>query len=231
VRALRIVAGVLLALTALVGVAHTRVGRPILGWMGMAMGHAGAGRCPLGYDRTATPAQKEAARTRFAASHGGVVTAPHRPALGFALDATTRADVAAWASSHGVTCTPGKGPADLSCPAVPDALLPEASRGVHTETLWFVFGAGDRLIALTAIGSAPGPEAVSSTFASLTHALDGETGAPARVDQDPSPASLASGALYQASAEYRFRDYYAVARETNTGRGYALTQEYHSLPD
>jgi hypothetical protein len=230
-RALRILVGVVLALTVLVGVAHTRVGRPLLTWMGAAVGHRGAGHCPLGYDRAATPEQKEAARTRFAASHAGADAAPHRPALGFVLDATTRADVTAWASSHGVRCAPGQGAADLSCPGVPDALLPEPFRGVRTETLWFVFGPGDRLTALTAIGSAPRPEDVSTTFASLTRDLDGETGAPARIDQDASPASLASGPLYQASAEYRFRDYYAVARETNTGRGYALTQEYHSLAD
>jgi hypothetical protein len=231
-RVLRVLLASALVLTAVVGAAHTRAGRPLLVWMGAVVRHAGGtGGCPLGYDRAATPAQKEAARARFAVSHGGTVPAPLRPALGFALDTTRRSDVTGWASSHGLTCAPGKGPADLSCTGVPDSLLPAAFRGMGTETLWFVFGAEDRLIALTAIGSARRPEAVSATFTSLTRDLDGETGAPARIDQDPSAAGLASGLLHQATAEYRFRDYYAVARETNTGSGYALTQEYHSLPD
>ena len=40
---------------------------------------------------------------------------------------------------------------------------------------------------------------------------------------------ITSGLLRQASAEYRFRDYYAIARATNLGDEYVLTEEYHAL--
>jgi hypothetical protein len=45
------------------------------------------------------------------------------------------------------------------------------------------------------------------------------------------PSRLASGTLYQATAEYRFSNYFAVARATNMGpgTGYVLTEEYRSL--
>lgn len=228
--ALASLAGLLVVLTAVIGFAHTRPGRPVLAWLGKTTGFGvKSGGCPLGYDRAATPEQREVARVSFAASHGGTERAAGRPALGFTLDRTTRDDVAAWARAHRVACAQGKGPADLSCEAVPDGLLPEAFRGVGAETVWFTFGAADHLVSVIAIAHSDTPDRIGATFASVARDLDRETGAPALTSG--SPASLASGLLYQASAEYRFRDYYAVARATNVGNGYALTEEYRSLPD
>ena len=233
--ALGSIVGLLLSFTALVGFAHTKAGRPLLpmlAWMGVKLGH-GAARCPLGYDRAATPAQREASKAEFAGSHRGDMLAAGRPALGFTLDRTTRADVVSWASAHGVTCAPGAGhgPADLSCPDVPDAALPDAFRGVGAATLWFTFGTADRLIAVISVGHAASADPVAAAYASATRALDRDAGEPSRRAGDASPAQLASGVLYQASSEYRFRDYYAVARATNVGSGYALTEEYRSLAD
>jgi hypothetical protein len=222
------IGGVLAVFTAVVGFAHTTAGRPLLGWMGAVLGHGGA-VCPLGYGRAATPEQREQARARFAEAHRGDEPSQGRPALGFALDAMTREDVARWASSHDVSCGPGRGPADLACDAVPDALLPEAFRGTGQETLWFVFGAGERLVSVTAIASADAPDPIRATFQSVVAYLGREAGPPSMQGGDA--ATLASGALRQATAEYRFRDYYAVVRATNVGRGYALTEEYRSLPN
>ena len=50
-----------------------------------------------------------------------------------------------------------------------------------------------------------------------------------RLDSDP--RVLTQGALRQASAEFRFRDYYALARATNLGQSFVLTEEYRALPD
>jgi hypothetical protein len=223
--------GALAALTLVIGFAHTKAGRPLLGWMARAVGrHASA--CPFGYDRAATAEQREAARAAFAASHKGSSPSASRPALGFVLDRTTRGDVVAWASAHGVSCTAGRGMADLNCLQVPDTLVPEAFRAVGSQALWFVFGSGERLISLTAVASSPRPEAISTAFASVVNALDRQTGVPSQVAGDASAERLSSGPLYQASAEYRFGDYYAVARATNVGPGgYALTAEYRSLPN
>jgi hypothetical protein len=121
--------------------------------------------------------------------------------------------------------------ADLTCARVPDGLVPTAFRAVGEQALWFTFGAGDRLVAVVAIAHAERPEPISAAFQSIVGDLYQEAG-PGRLDGDASPEHLASGALYQASAEYRFDDYYAVARATNVGRGnYALTTEYRSLPN
>lgn len=224
-------AGLLVALTGLVGFAHTKPGRPLLGWMGRAMGRHSAG-CPLGYDRAATPEQREAARAGFAASHRGLTASAARPALGFALDHTTRDDVLAWASAHDVVCVPGGGMADLRCESVPDALVPSAFRGADSQAVSFTFGEGGRLVTVVAAAHADRPEAISAAFANIVTDLDRETGASARVEGDPSAAKLSSAALYQASAEYRFADYYAVARATNVGPGnFAITEEYRSLPN
>jgi hypothetical protein len=228
VRAAASLASLLAGLTAVIGFAHTRPGRPLLAWLGRTTGlGAKAAGCPLGYDQSATPEQKQAARSRFAATHGGTATALNRPALGFQLDRTTRADVTAWAAARGVACEAGKGQADLSCARVSDTLVPEAFRGVGAETVWFSFGADERLVSVIAVAQSDDAAAIQAAFNAITNTLDREAGAPARVEG--SPDALPSGLLYQASAEYRFRDYYAVTRATNVGKGFALTEEYRSL--
>ncbi len=233
-RAVRVTAasvvGTAAVLTAVIGFAHTKPGRPLLAWLGHHTGlFARAAGCPLGYDRAATPEQREAYRARFARLHSGAAPAAARPALGFALDRTTRADVMAWAGTHGLACAAGKGAADLSCESVPDALVPDAFRGAGAQSVWFTFGTGDRLVAVIAVAQTDAPGPVQAAFTSVTRDLAEEAGPPARVEG--TPESLPAGTLYQATAEYRFRNYYAVTRATNLGHGYALTEEYRSLPD
>ena len=116
-RALAAVVGLLVVFTVVVGFAHTRAGRPLLAFM--AFGKAKGGACPLGYDVAQTPAQKESSRRAFAASHGAAERAAARPALGFDLDRTTRADVRAWASAHGIACKEGRTGPDLDCAGRP----------------------------------------------------------------------------------------------------------------
>ena len=153
-------------LTAVVGFAHTRPGRPLLAWLGKTtgLGAKRGGGCPLGYDQTATPAQREAARARFAVAHGGSERASSKPALGFTLDRTTRSDVLEWAAVHGVSCAAGKGAADLGCAQVPDDLVPAGFRGVGGETVWFTFGAGERLLSVIAIAHADAPNPIRAAF-------------------------------------------------------------------
>lgn len=229
VKALAVLGSVLVALTALVGFAHTRAGRPLLAAMGAVLGKGGP-RCPLGYDQGATPEQKEARRARFAATHRGVERARLRPALGFTLDGTTRDDVVAWARRHALTCSPGRSAAaDLSCADVPPSALPDGTVGVANTTLWFSFGPGDRLVSVLRVAEAPTAPPVESAFAATVDALEREVGATTTRSGDVD--EIVRGALYQASAEVRCRDYYAVARATNVGHGFALTEEFRSLPD
>jgi hypothetical protein len=225
--------------TAVMGFAHTKAGHPLLALMGSAMGdhsHSGkpGAKCPLGFGSKGTPEEKEASRRQFAASHAGGERAPLRPALGFQLDATTRSDVTAWATAHGISCSVPKSGSDLDCSNVrADALPPGGdASSIGFQSIWFTFGEGDKLIAAVGVRQDPRADEMSSAFVHLVDGVTQEAGSPAKTQGDPSPVALASGALYQASAEYRFRNYFAVARVTNMGsKGYVLTEEYHSLPD
>jgi len=240
-RALKItaVSGIALgtAFTAVVGFAHTEPGRPLLALMGRAMGRQASanagGKCPFGYDVKASPVQKEAARRQFAASHAGADRAQGRPALGFVLDKTTRADVTSWARAHDIKCVVPKTGSDLDCSDIPAEALPDHETGIGLHSLWFTFGTGDTLTSAIGVRRDASVEMISSTFKRVTDDVSREAGAPAKTEGDPSPATLSSGALYQASAEYRFRNYFALARATNMGRvqGFVITEEYRSLPD
>jgi hypothetical protein len=218
-----------LVFTALVGFAHTRPGRPLLAVIGPVLGMHGGGKCPLGYDTAATPAAREMARRRFAATHAGSAVAHERPALGFALDETTRGDVLAWASEHHVKCVARKSGPDLDCADVPAAALPDHEDGVPLHSLWLTFGVGDRLIAAVGIRRDPSDSAIGDAFAKVTRDVALLAGPATTTSGDPT--SLAAGQLYQAMAEYRFQNYFAVARATNMGDkdGYVLTEEYRSL--
>jgi hypothetical protein len=219
-------AGVLF--TGVVGFAHTAPGRPLLGVIGPLLGMSGGGRCPLGYDVKATPAQRQAQRRQFATTHPGSTKARERPAMGFVLDETTRGDVAAWATQHGVTCVVPKSGPDLRCENVPRASLPDHEQGIALHSLWFTFGAGDTLIAAVGIRNDKSELVIGQAFSRVTHTVEEAAGPATKADGDPS--ALASGTLYQASAEYRFQDYFVVARATNMGsQGFMLSEEYRSL--
>lgn len=222
-------AGLALAFTAVMGFAHTKPGRPLLHWMGIHSKSA-AGACPLGYDKAQTVEQKEEGRRRFAKTHDGATKAALRPALGFDLDSTTRGDVLAWAAARGVRCvTPKTGP-DLDCSDVSDALLPAPFRGADARSLWLTFGEGDKLISVVAVRREKTAEPISQAFTAVTSAIESQAGKATTTAGDGSSATLSSGLLRQASAEYRFHDYYALARATNMGDGFVLTEEYRSLP-
>jgi hypothetical protein len=220
----------------IVGFAHTEPGRPLLAVMGHLLGKSSVareGRCPLGYDVKADPVAKEAARRQFAATHAGRERVRARPALGFQLDETTRADVMRWAARESVKCVVPKTGSDLDCSDVPADALPGRGSGPAFHSLWFTFGARDCLISAVGVRRDPRVEEVSTTFERVTLRISLAAGPPTTVQGDPTPPALSSGALYQASAEYRFVDYFAVARATNLGpaQGFVLTEEYRSLPE
>jgi hypothetical protein len=219
-------------LTALIGFAHTKHGRPLLALLrGHGPSHDAASRCPFGFDKAQTAEQKEASRASFSRAHRGAVLVHARPALGFRLDATTEADVLAWARASGVSCKKPKAGYDLDCAGVPDSALPEAERGAGLQSLWLTFGGDGKLVTVVAVRKSADPRVVSDAFASVKEHVEHEAGAASSHDGEGSPEELASGPLYQASAEYRFKNYYALARATNMGDGFLLTEEYRSLTD
>ena len=117
------VASLLVLATGVIGFAHTPPGRPLLAMMGMGKARTAGGKCPLGYDVAASPAQKESARQRFSEAHRGNGVAKARPALGFVLDQTTEAEVMKWADAHDVECKKPRSGADLDCVNVPATVV------------------------------------------------------------------------------------------------------------
>lgn len=224
-------AGIVVLLVGLIGLAHTPAGRPLLG--ALARGFRG-GTCPLGYDRAATPLAREQARQRFAATHRGLERAEGRPALGFALDQTSRADVVALMTAQGISCRPSAAIADLVCENVPDASLAAKSStdaSSRKRDLWFTFGARDKLIAVTALSRDVTAQQATAAFVHATGVVTRRAGPARKATGQPRPEVLAAGTLAQLSSEFAFADYYATARVTNMGKDYLLTEEYRSLPN
>lgn len=223
------VAGTTAFALGLIAFAHTPAARPLLAAIGrLPGGHAG---CPLGYDRPATGAQRERIRRNLSANLRGARPAARRPALVFDLDLTREADVVAFMKGRGIACHPGSGMADLVCDGVPGRVLGSREVAGVDRNLWFTFGDGHRLVSLVAVSktSAPGP--ISDGYQAATREIAERVGQPSTVSGDADSSFLSGGALRQASAEFRFSNYYASARATNLGNGFLLTEEYRALVD
>jgi len=226
-RTLTIAAGTAVVVLGAVAIARTPTG----GALARGLTRMAQGGCPFGYDQAMSPAQRERARAQFAAVHGADREAPGRPALGFMLDQTTRAQVQARLAAHGVQCSPGHGMSDLTCLNVPSSALPGSATGAPARTLWFTFGTKEQLLSVIAVSRDPSAQTISDAFANTKNALSNQAGAPTTTAGSADSHALTQGVLRQASAEYRFKNYYAVERAANMGNAYVLTEEYRSLPD
>ena len=219
--------------TAMVGVAHTSVGRPlrpILGFLG-AHGVSAGTACPLGYDVASSPEAREAARIQFAASHRGAAVAGARFALGFTLDVTTESDVQGWAHAHQVTCERTSKPShpDVECNDLPARAF--GGSGPAKRTRWMNFEPKGTLVSLVVIGKDPSVNEITREYGDTQSRLTASAGPIFEADQDGSPEMLSRGLLRQSHAEFRFRDYYVLLRQTNMGNeGFIVTEEYRSLP-
>jgi hypothetical protein len=223
--------GFLTVAMVLIGLAHTKPARPLMAMVGKSLGMHTAGGCPLGYDKKATPEERTAGIRQFANSHRGAEAAKARPALGFDLDHATLAEVEAWAKDRGISCTGNsRSGHDLECKDVPSQVV-DGVETVALTTMWLDFDSSGRLESVMTMRRNPNAAAVESAFEVARKNLDTNAGAPSTVGEG-NPEKLSSAALYQASAEYRFNNYYAVVRATNVGGGtYMLTEEYRSLVD
>lgn len=222
-------------LVALVGVAHMRFAHPLLAMLtpGSAMAASGQpGRCPFGFDRKVTAADRERSIQQFAATHAGTRPAQSRPADGFLLETSTRAQVIDWAHRNKVDCHPRKVGDDLECLAVPLRLLPDAdaTQSGTVETAWLSFDGANRLSKVITVQHLAGAEATWAAFTQGNAALTRETGVAPELSGETSAQGLGAGLLRQASAETRARNYYALVRVTNLGARMLLTREYRALP-
>ena len=98
------------------------------------------------------------------------------------------------------------------------------------RNLWLTFGERGQLLSVVAISRDSSADSICDAYRATERSLDQRAGAATATQGDAAPQALSSGALRQASAEFRFSNYYALTRVTNMGNGFVLTEEYRSLP-
>jgi hypothetical protein len=186
---------------------------PVMGYLA-AHGHHGGGVCPLGYGQ---PVSHVAHRA---------LPAHARPALGFALEHTTAADVSAWADANHVTCSAKHGGTLLECTDLPSSAVPGA---LAVTSAWLQFADDGTLAQVTTTRRDRDVSAVSGAFAAIEDDVTRTVGAPTTASGSATPEVLSHGTLRQAMVEYKRADYHAVLRATNMGNGYVLTEQYATL--
>jgi hypothetical protein len=212
-----VAAGGLSALVASVGVAHMPFARGLLmRW----------GGCPFG---SAPLAEIEPARRAAIATERGTTPAPARPALGFALDRTTRQDAQAWADQQHVACHDVR-EGLVQCKDVPASALglPEVDGPVGELSLGF-----DTRGRLVDVSTMRMHVARLDGVRDIEGRLEAQVGAPQQTSGSFDEAHLGlQGADGLSSARYRYRDYFAeVIAMRFTSDGLVLREHYMSAND
>jgi hypothetical protein len=189
-----------------------------------------AGGCPMGAE--ASPQEIDKAHQGALAKQRGRDMAPARPAFGFALDTTTRAEVIAWAQQARVACQRDRG-GILRCNAVPASAVGAPDVEGPMTTLSFGFNAQDRLVDVSSmrmhLTPAAGLASVTDIMANLTRQLGAPHNHLGAFDLEHlSEKSL--GGL--SNVAYRFHDYAVdvVAMSFDTD-GLVLREHYASIAD
>lgn len=213
-----------LLLTAVVGVLHLHFAAPLLRRI------SPASLCPI---TRGSPEQIDRAHAVGAAAIRAMATttAPSRPALGFTLDKTTRADVDAWASRHGVSCESIGGNANLRrCADVPSVAVGEASSYGPIEEVSFELRGAGELVSVETMRRHLSPSAAAKLAAVLERSAASTLGAPSTTAGEAAESHLARGFLSSYVAEHTFTDYRATVTATNLGdTGVMVREQYLSV--
>ncbi len=201
---------------ALLGLAHTAVGRPLLA----RLGGASAG-CPIG--APVTPTQLEAQRAAAMAPLRGPAAAPSRPALGLAIDEATPADVRAWAAARGMTCEQALKESAVRCEG---DVAGGAIRDVYAR-----FDERERLVAIDVFRAATTGPLAAARFDERRSSLARDLGPPSDASGEATAAYLEAGPLRRAAIAYRFSDFAAdVSAVNHASSGVVLREQYRSIP-
>ncbi len=214
--------GALTLFVAVGGFLHTPMGRPLLAKL--------SGKsCPFGRE-TLDPARREALRREGLARLAKTERiSPARVSLGFELGKTVRRDVTSWVASHHVDCRSESRGAGLACDPVASSVVgkPEGQSG----SLTFRFDPQGRLVGVLYMVRTTDVASAVTLGESEQASLRFRFGEPTRAFGQLTVASLASGPLRQARAEYRFRDFSTFASVTNVGQASYLVTEEAQLAD
>lgn len=203
-----------LLIVGLIGVLHMPFARGLL---------RRVGGCPLPTtDRVLTGREAEQLRVATFAPDPSLPRAQVRPALGFALEHTTRADALAWAKAHGITCRADRHGAGLTCDAVPANKLPVPGIASLRGALMLGFSPAHKLVSVHYLSRGERREDILARSQQASLTLSHLT-----LDQRGDPSL--SKPLSQLKHEARYRDYLASVAVTHLGHGYSLSESYQSF--
>ena len=206
------------AFVAIIGVAHTDFGRPLLRYI------PGMGACPLdGPPMTAEDRMR--VRNETLVALGGEGSALSHVALAFELGKTTRTNVDTWAVEHGLLCAAGRKVA-LRCTDVPATALAGAA---DFDEVSFDFAPDGVLVALEGSGSMTDAASAVGYVARRDQSLRAALGDPTQVSGETTASAVSRGPLSQISREFRRKDVRAKVAATNLGSGRYGVREFHQL--
>ncbi|MES1185827.1 MAG: hypothetical protein ABUL60_18585 [Myxococcales bacterium] len=206
--------------TAVIGVAHTPWGRPLLRLplLSALAQHAG---CPVG---SIEPVAFEKVRRTKLAGEVGAATAGAHPALGFTLGQTRRSGVEAWIAAHGASCKAGLVASVLECENV------TAAGSAPISHLRLQFDGEERLVAVDLFRQSSDDQALVERFQELGRELDASVGPATSSVGTPTLAFMKQSPLQTIVRSYGYRDYVASAMLVNLGkRGLRLREQYQWL--
>ena len=206
--------------TAVIGVAHTPWGRPLLK-LPLLSAMASRAGCPVG---AIEPAAFEKIRATKLQSEVGSEAAKQHPALAFTLGVARRMDVERWVDEQNASCKAGFVASVLECSDVAAPGAPKIAK------LRLQFDEQERLVSVDLFRSAGTPEALVGRFVELEQQLDERVGPATSSVGTPTLAFVKQGPLQTVVRQYNYRDYVAKATLLNFGkRGLRLREQYQWL--
>jgi hypothetical protein len=213
-----------IAAIVLVGVAHTRIGRPLLGWM-----KSGGGGCPV-LSGTASPERVEAYRIQELRRIGADRDPAGTPALGFILGSATRQDVSEWVRASAATCTGERADSVLRCSKVgTEAAATGAPSldGVPLEDLYVQFDPAGRLVAVDAFRHGRTTDAAVAYLTDLEGYLRKTVGPPTSATSPRSAVEVDAHPFERVEFQHHYRNYMATVSVMNYGRGVVRIREQY----
>jgi hypothetical protein len=211
----------LVAVTGLIGFAHTETGRPLLGWM------VGMPGCPVleGME----PERVEALRQSGIRPRAGSELANSRPAAGFELGRDTRTSVKEKLGPTHSKCRPATVGTGLVCPG--DGLASPSYSELTPIEIYLQFNPEAVLVAVDASYETRSGKAALRHLEHAEAELTTTVGPGTTARLGISATSLEQTKFEREGSEFRYADYVARLSATNLGNGrLKVREQYQWLP-